>query len=246
MKSVVVDDEKLAIKRLKKLLKKYGCIDIIDTAQNGKEAINIINDKKPEVVFLDIEMPEYNGFEVIENLDYLPVIVFVTAYNKYAIRAFEVNGVDYLLKPVSRERLDKTISRLVEQDNKLKLKIIDKIKREIGKEDYLKYFTVNKRDEYIVLKEEEVFFFNAEDKYVFLNAFDKKYFYEMTLRKLEERLDPQKFLRIHRGYIIAIDKIEKIKKWFGGRFKVVLSNKANTTLTVSRSRMEEFKKKFEI
>jgi len=246
MKTLLVDDEKLAIKRLKSLLTNYPNIKIIDSADNGKDAIKKINDLKPDLVFMDIEMPEYDGFQVLKNLSINPIVVFVTAYNKYAIKAFEANGVDYLLKPVSQKRMDETIKKVSRYNKGISSELIMKLKKELTSGNVIKRFAVESKNGYLIVPEKNIYYFNSEDKYIFINTYDKKYFYDSTLKKIEKKVDNDIFLRVHRSYIVSLNKIEKVHKWFGGRFKIILNDKNKTKLTVSRSRVPEFKKKIGI
>ena len=243
MKTVIVEDESYSLDRLIKLLSSFDEIEIIGTAGDGETAVEIINKNKPDVVFLDIELPVFNGFEVVKKLRYKPKIVFITAYDNYAIKAFEINSIDYIMKPVEPERLKKTVQRLKEKKGGVNDDIIESLLKAIKSKEYLKLFSVKKGDEIIILPEEEVYYFKAEDKYVFLCTNDGEYFYDATLKELEDELDPGKFIRIHRSYIVSLDKISKIKKWFLGEYRVELKDKRNTTLKISRSYLPKVKRK---
>lgn len=243
MKAVIVEDESYSLDRLIKLLSSFQEIEIVGTAGDGETAIEIINRRKPDVIFLDIELPVFNGFEVVRRLNYNPKVVFITAYDRYAIKAFEINSVDYILKPVEPDRLKNTIQRLKEEKTGINGSVIESLLKSIKSRGYLKHFSIKKGDEIIILPEEEVYYFKAEDKYVFLCSYNGEYFYDATLKELEEKLDPEKFIRIHRSYIVSLDKILKIKKWFLGEYRVELKDKENTTLKISRSYLPEIKKK---
>ena len=179
MTTILIDDEKLAVSRLKRLLTEYGdTIEIIGEAHNGIEGLETIERLKPELIFLDIEMPGMNGFEMLSNLSFSPLVVFATAYDEYAIRAFEENSIDYLLKPIEKERLEITIQKLKKNkthpilgfDNVQLLKILEQIK---PKKEMVS-ISVKTGDKILLLRLEDISYFEAEDKYIFLNTKDGK------------------------------------------------------------------------
>ena len=243
IKVVIVEDEIYSLERLIKMLSSYNDIDIVGSAEDGESAVEIINNKRPDVVFLDIELPVYNGFEVIKRLNYKPKVVFVTAYDSYATKAFEVNGVDYIMKPVEGKRLEAALNKVRKSGGNVNDDIIELILKAMQKKSLLKRFSVRKEDDIIIIPEDEVVYFKAEDKYVFLCTYDKEFFYDATLKELEDKLDPDKFIRIHRAYIVSMDKIVRIKKWFLGEYRVELSNKDKITLKISRSYIQDVRKR---
>ncbi len=244
IKTVIIDDEKPARSRMKRMLSKYKNIIIAGEAQNGIEGLELIGRIKPDAVFLDIKMPLLSGFEMLNKLDNHPYIIFTTAYDKYALRAFEENTVDYLLKPVSDKNLERAVSKI----NKILVegspagfdlgKILNSIKKE---RDIIRRFSVRLGQKILLVPAEEICFFNAESKLTFLNTAEKDYVIPFTIKELESRLDPDKFLRIHRAYIVNIESIKSIHTWFGGRLLLKLKNKKE--INVSRSYVNEFRKK---
>jgi DNA-binding LytR/AlgR family response regulator len=242
IKAIIVEDEQNSLERIKFLLKSYEEIVIIGDASDGETAVEIINRLKPDLIFLDIQLPVINGFEVIDRIKYRPMIVFTTAYDQYALKAFDVNGIDYLLKPISKEKLDRAIKRVLNNKININDNIFSAIKDIVKKKVYLKRFSIKGKDEILIIPQEDVCYFKAEDKYVFLCTIEKEYFYDATIKELEKMLDPEIFLRIHRSYIISIDKIKKIDKWFLGEYKVKLSGENETSLKISRSYLPKVRK----
>ncbi|MEO6684370.1 MAG: response regulator, partial [Dyadobacter sp.] len=213
IRTLLVDDEDIAIYRLKKALGSYSQIKIVGEANDGKTAARLINDLRPELVFLDIQMPEMNGFEVLDYLDYLPLIVFVTAYEEYAIKAFEKNSLDYLLKPVENERLAVTVKRVLENKTGEE-NVLEKIKSLIGEnrpKDNITTIPVKSGNKITLIAVSDICFFEAKDKYVFIHTADGEKLVDYPLGYLQERL-PDQFLRVHRSFIINKLKIREIHK----------------------------------
>ncbi len=244
-KTIIIEDEQLARQRLKRLLNNYSEIEIIGEAENGQLGLQLIESLQPDLVFLDIEMPVLNGFEMLAKLtENLPKIVFTTAYDQYAIKAFEEGSIDYLLKPIELERLDKTVLKL-KQTNLAKPAIaIEDLLQKIKGKTNLKTLTVKLGDRILLIKLEDIIHAQAEDKYVFLHTADgKKHLTDYTLSNLEEKL-PEDFLRIHRSDIINTNHITEIRRGFNGALIFVMSNGAK--VTSSRSNSESLRERFEI
>ncbi len=231
MNTILIDDEKLAISRLKRLLAEYpDVVTIIGEAYNGIEGLTIIEEKKPDLVFLDIEMPGMNAFEMLAKLIHVPMIVFATAYDAYAIRAFEENSIDYLLKPIEKERLEITIQKLRKNQPVFDNRQFQKLMEQIRPQKEMVSISVKTGDRILLLRLEEVSHFEAEDKYTFLiTTNDKKYLTDYTLTTLEEKL-PSYFLRISRSVIINSQLIKEIQKHFNGKYIVYLDDKSQSKL----------------
>lgn len=235
-KTILIEDELLALERLKKLLKHYNdIIDIVNVATNGAEAIEQIDSLKPDLIFLDIQMPEFNGFEVLARIQHQPIVIFSTAYDEFALKAFETNSIDYLLKPISSKRLAKAIEKLhklsgEKQDefSRQLQKMMELIKKPVAKRMLVKIGDIIKP-----LNFNEIYFFTADDKYVRVNTFDKSYLIDKSLSKLESELD-ESFIRIHRATIVNSDHIGEIIRMFKGSFEVRMKDKKRTKLQVSR------------
>ncbi len=243
--TLLIDDEPLARIRLRRLLAQFGdTFEVIGEASNGAEGLTMIESLRPALIFLDIEMPLLNGFEMLAQLSFMPMVIFATAYDQYAIRAFEENSIDYLLKPIENERLTKTIEKLKSRwdvaptettpnanfDANL-LKLIEQLKPK--KE--LHAISVKFADKILLIPFEEISYFEAEDKYVFLATKEgQKYLVSYTISILEEKL-PSYFVRISRAAILNSRHLKEVQKHFDGKFILVLNDKKSTKLTSGQS-----------
>lgn len=245
-KTLIIDDEQLARQRLKRLLSTYDELELIGEAENGAKGLELVERLHPDLIFLDIEMPILNGFEMLAKLQHQPKVVFTTAYDQYAIKAFEEGSIDYILKPIELERLDKTIKKL-KQTNLAPAQIpIEELIRQIHGKKNIKTLTIKLGDKILLIKLDDVIHVEAEDKYVFIHTIDgKKHLTDYTLSTLEEKL-PEEFLRIHRGNIINTDYIKEIRKGFNGALVFVLNNHQETRITSSRSNSEALRLRFGI
>jgi DNA-binding LytR/AlgR family response regulator len=240
---LIAEDEPHSRERLQEVLAEFPDVEIVAQAADGLEAIEQINLLHPDLVFLDVRMPGASGIEVLEKITHKPKVVFVTAYDHYAVRAFEENAVDYVLKPYSRERIGKALEKIRSEQSGLDRRLIESLKSALAGRSYLSRFTVKSGDEMVIVPAEDVCYFKAEEKYVLLYTNQKKYFVEATLKELEQNLDPELFLRIHKNAMVAIKKIEKLKKWFHGAVLVQLSDPQKTQLKVSRNFLPLLKEK---
>ncbi len=241
--TVIVEDERHSLERLKDLLKEFPQIRLVGEAADGESAITLIQQLKPALVFLDIHLPEASGFEVLARLENRPRVIFITAYDQYAIKAFEENAVDYLLKPTSRERLQKAVARVLSNEQPAADKTLELLKKILQRDSYKSRFSIKLKEEILIIPEEAVYYFKAEEKYVFLCTRDQEFFYDATLGELEKSLDPHKFVRIHKSHIVALDKIKKLKKWFLSDYLVELSDSRGTKLKTGRAYLPELKQK---
>ncbi len=237
MKILIVDDEQPARKKMLSFLKDVNEIDKIIEAVNGIEAVEKIINEKPDLIFLDIQMPGMNGFEVIEQIGAvkMPPVIFVTAYDQYALNAFEINAVDYLLKPYDKERFQKSFDRALEliklkKGNTEGLKLIlNEIKK--GKK-YLERFLVNVASKYFFVAVKEINFISSAEKYVELHTSKGKYLLRETMNNIEQSLNPEKYARIHRSYIVNVEQIQEMQPWSHGDYLVIL--KSGEKLNMSR------------
>ena len=239
MRTLIVDDESPARERLKRLLADVEEVELIGEAESGTQAVEMIEREKPDLVLLDIQMPGLDGFGVIEALADPPPVIFVTAYDEYAIRAFEVNALDYLLKPFSRERLEKAIRRaqealVEEQDFATRLGPLLESLAAQGR--YLTRLAVRDRDRIRVLGVDEVDWIGVEGERVLVHAGDKAYPIRRTLAELEARLDPAHFFRAHRSAIVNLDRVKEVIPWFKGSHKLRLTTGAEVELSRARAR----------
>lgn len=246
IKTILVDDESHAREKLSALLKKYGYIEISASCKNGLEAINAINEYCPELVFLDIEMPEIDGFSVIDNIECepLPYFIFVTAYSEYAVKAFEIEALDYIHKPLDEDRLQISINRFLKEKDRISQydKKINSVLDDIESKDPLERFIIKKNGEYFLLNSDDVLWMESDGNYVRIVTEDAKYFIRHTLTGFEESLDSSQFYRISRSVIVNIDWIIKIEDHYYGNYLVNMKN--NTKLKMSKnykSLLQEFK-----
>lgn len=245
-RALIVDDEPLARMRLRSLLEPYASeINVVDEAASGEQAIAKIRDLCPDVVFLDIQMPDMDAFEVLQKVDAddMSLIVFTTAYENFALRAFEENTVDYLLKPVDPDRLAITMEKLRKRFPEISPEVSlpsdfswDKFRSMINPSGfYLQRIQVKLGDRILLVNIDEVVRFHSEEKYTVVHTLSNQYIIDTTLVELEKKLSPQQFVRIHRSHLVAIDYIAEIRKAEAGRMCVVLRDRDRTQLLVSRN-----------
>ena len=242
--TIIIDDEPPARDGLLQLLRKFPeTFQVIDMAKNGSEAEEKIRKHQPDVIFLDIEMPGCNGFELLERLETIPIVIFCTAYDQYSLKAFETNSIDYLVKPVELERLQKTVSKLKTFDKKLSSQHLLKFLKTVSEkkeEKKMVSISVKKGDKIIFIKLDTVAYFEADANYVMIYSENGSYVSEQSLLNLEKKL-PDNFLRVHRGIIINTNYVKEVQKYFNSRFVVTLKTKKKTTITTGRSYNEQIK-----
>ena len=232
MKAIIVDDERLARKELTSLLESPPEVEIVDEAANADEAIEKIDKQNPDVIFLDIQMPGKTGFELLESLERVPQVVFTTAYDEFALKAFDFNALDYLLKPIQADRLSESINKI---KSKLPNKKHDKDKK-LGSEDQV---FVKDGDKCWFVKLEDVRLFESDGNYIKV-YFDKfKPMIHKSLNALDERLDDRSFFRASRKHIINLGWVESIDTWFNGGLLVQL--KGGEKIEVSRRQSARFR-----
>ncbi len=251
IRAVLVDDEPLARKRLRALLGTHRRVEIVGEAANGEEACRMIEALKPDLVFLDIQMPGMSGFDVLAQLQPRPRIIFVTAHDEFAVKAFDEQALDYLLKPVEPERLARALARITDApatdaasgaasgaaseaapiDARL-----DRLLASIGQsKPVLRRIPVRRGPRIALVEVSSAAFFRAEDKYTVLYTGDAEHVIDRTIDELEQSLDPEQFLRIHRAAIVNVSFVQELTAVEGGRFLVALSDARNTRLYASRS-----------
>ena len=230
MKAIIIDDSRLARNELKRLLANKKEIEIIGEAANSEQAKIIIEEKKPDIIFLDIQMPGKSGFELLEELEFIPKVIFTTAYDQYAVKAFEFNALDYLLKPIDKGRLAEALMKVAAADS-------EKDKRN---EAYLsEQFFIKDGDKCWFVKLHEIKYFEVDGNYSKVCFGNKSPMIPKTLNYLEGRLNPTTFFRANRKQIINIHWILKIEPWFNGTLKVILKDK--TEINVSRRKAGKLK-----
>jgi two-component system LytT family response regulator len=219
-------------------------IEILEECANGEEALEAIEKHSPDLIFLDVEMPGMDGFAVIEELDAesMPAIVFVTAYDQYAVRAFEVYALDYLLKPFDRERFDKALERakshiVTEKSENMSRRILDALEQIKSKPAHLERLVIKMNGHIFFVRAEEIDWLEAEGNYVRLHTGKESYLLRDTISALESQLDPKRFVRVHRSAIVNIDRIQELQPWFHGEYRIIL--REGVQLTLSRSYKEK-------
>jgi two-component system LytT family response regulator len=232
---LIVDDEPLARESLSLALSEFKEIEILGECENGFEAVKAIKEKKPDIVFLDIQMPKLDGFDVLELLgENPPFIIFVTAYDQYAVKAFESHALDYILKPVSPERLKKAIQKVWEQ---LRLKHNQPVGQLLNSHHFQKTplarILVRDRTNVTIIPVEEIVYFEAQVDYVNIHTEERSHLKKQTLSQLETLLDSRQFIRIHRSFILNINYLKKIEPY--SKDSRIAKLKTGITLPVSRS-----------
>jgi len=233
--SVIADDEPLSLRRLEQALRDFPDIEIVGKANNGSEALKIIRQHDPQLLLLDIQMPGLNGIELVETLQQaksLPVIIFISAFNSFAVDAFGVEAIDYLLKPLDDERLGRALGRARSALAKSGLQrpegslpqFIDALKAENAANDHVSYLWVNVRNRIIRIRTDDVACFEAAGDYVVAQTQNRNYLMPDSIRALEARLDPNYFVRVHRGRIINRREVVEVLKCKFGRLELRLGN----------------------
>jgi len=240
---VIVDDEAPARERLRRFLEDVKDVEIIAEASNGLQAVEIIQSYNPDLVFLDIQMPGLDGFGVLDALHNPPPVIFVTAYDEYAIQAFEVNALDYLLKPFSKERLEESLQRVKEKAQGARPfeETLSALLMTLAEQDnYLTKLAVWQRSNVRLIVVDEIDWIGVEENQTMVHVGEALYPYHRPLTYLEKKLDPKHFFRVHRSAIVNLDRVAEIIPWFKGSHKLRLSTGVEVEL--SRSRARELKR----
>lgn len=242
---LIVDDEPLARDRIREMLRGDREIQIVGEARNGCEAIEAMTAHAPDIVFLDVQMPDMDGFEVLEtlNTELVPLIIFVTAYDQHALRAFDVHAIDYLMKPFDRKRFAKALDRAKDQMKRPKheadtgriMRLLEELKAGAS---YLERFAIKTGEKVLFIRAEEVDSIEAEGNYVRLNVANSSHLLRDTINSIESQIDPRTFVRIHRSTIVNMNRVKELQAWARGEYRVVLHSGACHTL--SRGYREHF------
>jgi two-component system LytT family response regulator len=253
MKAFLVDDEPLAVGRLRRLLEETGRVEIAGSSTDAAQALQVLRQSRPAVLFLDIEMPGMSGFDLLDRLgDPQPLVVFTTAYDQYALDAFKVNSIDYLLKPVEPAQLDRALNKLdrilggseARGDVNALLKQVRAMLSE-RQPEYLARVASRVGDRIEFVEVANVTHFYAKDKLTFAVTAAKHHALDLSITELEQKLSPQRWVRIHRSTLLNVDAVKELHSWFGGKLLVKLKD-GQTELQVARERAAEVKTKLGI
>lgn len=251
LRAYLVDDEPLALERLRRLLEETDRVQVVGSATEPEDAVAALSANPPDVCFLDIEMPRLNGFEVLARLPRQPIVIFTTAYNQYALQAFAVNSVDYLLKPVEPEALDRALRKIerLQASGQFAPPDIQTMFRQLmdsmreARPEFPERIASRLGDRLWFLDLDRVTHFYAEDKLTFAVSEGKTYCVEHTIAELEMKLNPRQFARIHRGTVVNLAWIKEVGLLPGGALNVRLKDGKGTELTVARDRSRDFRER---
>ena len=210
IKTLIVDDEPLAAGLVKEFLSAYPQFEVVAICHDGFEALKAIQLFQPELIFLDIQMPKITGFELLELLENPPAVLFTTAFDQYAVQAFDVKGIDYLVKPFSEARFAQAIARFLSQQ---KTKIVSEVVDYPVSEERNKRIVVRVKNEIKIIQTQEVRYFEAEDDYISIHTPEGKFLKKMTMKQLEESLDPEKFARVHRSFLVNLQEVSGLEPY---------------------------------
>lgn len=250
IRTLIVDDERLARERLLSLLEGDPDIEVIGECTSGKEAIAAIKTESPDLVFLDVQMPEGDGFEVLESIDFhsMPIVVFVTAYDQYAIRAFDVHALDYLLKPFDQNRFERALIRaksevVLRNNTNVNQKLLSMLEHIESHKKNLDRILVKSSGKVFFLKFDEIDWVESAGNYVKLHVGTESHLLRETMSEMERKLGNDKFVRIHRTVIVNLDRIKELQPWFNGEYIVILNN--GIKLTASRGYKKKLSEVFQ-
>ncbi|RMF58720.1 MAG: DNA-binding response regulator [Calditrichaeota bacterium] len=246
IRAMIVEDEQPAADRLQTLLEEQDDLEVIGVYASGREAAEAIELLQPDLLFLDVQLSDISGLDVLKLISHKPAVVFTTAYDQYAIEAFELRAIDYLLKPFSRERLLEAVER-VKEHVRDKEDSVHRLQELLAnwqpQQPFLRRIPSKIGDRIYILNDDDIVYFGTENKLVFAHLTDKKYLINYTLEELQSRLDPEKFFRIHRSTIVNLNYVKTIESWFGGGYKMTVKDKANSELIISRAAGKQLRQK---
>jgi len=241
IKTLIIEDEKPARDLIRNYLEDFPMVELIGEYDNGFDGLKAINELKPDAIFLDVQMPKLTGFEMLEVLEHIPEVIFTTAYDQYAIQAFEQNATDYLLKPFSKERFGEAIGKLKSRiESQTTENGLERIKRHLVESDEKLHRVVIKKSGKIhVISTRDINYLEAQDDYVMIYTDEGRFLKQQTMKYFENHLDPEQFVRVHRSYITNITCIERIEPYEKTNFILIL--KDGNKVPVSRSGMQVLK-----
>lgn len=235
--ALIIDDEEPARNLIRNYLARHREIKLLGECRDGFEGFKMIQELRPELIFLDVQMPKLTGFELLEILDNPPAVIFTTAFDEFAIKAFEMNAVDYLLKPFAQERFDAALQKAavkISTKSQAENNVIARLVKTVSeKESYLERIVVRSNNRIHIIPADQIVYFEAEDDYVMIYTRDKKFLKQLTMKYLEEHLDPQNFVRIHRSAIVRVDEVEKLEHYAHDNYIAIMKNGAKLKVSDS-------------
>lgn len=240
IKVIIIEDEAPARNLLKHYIGRHGNLEIVAECTNGFEGVKAINEQCPELIFLDIQMPKLNGFEMLELVNQMPQVIFTTAYDEYAIKAFEANAVDYLLKPYDEERFDDAVQKALQRIGKSPEPQVAQA-AEATSQEPLDQIVVSNGNKIEILPPDEVFLIEAQDDYVMIYTEKQQFLKKKTMQFYEQNLDAE-FMRVHRSHIINTQKIDSIELYGKQQYQIKLKN--SLSVKTSKSGYKKIREKF--
>jgi two-component system, LytTR family, response regulator len=241
---LIIDDEKLARDLLREYLESMEEIDVLDECSKGSEAVEKINKLKPDLIFLDVQMPGMTGFEVLDEIDHEPYVIFTTAYDQYAIKAFEKNAVDYLLKPLDEERFKQAVNRAFKrkkmEEGDLE-NLLGSLRHVEHKGTYDSHIFVQKSEKLFNLPIDEIIYLEASGDYTIISTKNDQFVSSSGIGKLEELMNPDTFIRVHRSTIVNVNYLKEIERHFNGG--MVVKMQSGKSFPVSRTYAKQIRKK---
>lgn len=246
IKTMIVEDEKLAREELKYLINKEADFEVLFEAGDGKKALEILNNEQVDLIFLDIKIPGLSGMEIariLKEKENSPYVIFTTAYDEYAVEAFQLAAVDYLLKPISDQRFQESLNKIkkeIGEGNNFNQQLENLFSRinSQNKDNSLNKIAVMEKDYYLMLDFKDVYYFATQDKKVWAHCHKKSYMTGFQLKELEEML-PEQFFRIHKSYIVNLKHIKAVIPWFKGKYQVLMEDYSEHKIPVSRSKVDQ-------
>ena len=242
IRAIIIEDEKLARDLIKEYMQDIDNIELVGESPDGFSGLKAISELKPDLIFLDIQMPKISGFEMLELIEVLPHIIFTTAYDQYAIKAFEMNAVDYLLKPFSKERFDLAIEKVIDRINlDVQGEEVKKLVEHFGtSEELLDRVVVKKGSKIIIIPVDQINYIESQDDYVMIHSSSGNFLKQRTMNYFETHLDNSVFIRIHRSYIVRINQISQMELYEKDSYILIL--KTGDKLRVSKTGYKNLKK----
>lgn len=253
LRAVVIDDEPHARGRLRQLLEEHPVVEVVSEGGRGEEAVSAVDALHPDLIFLDIELPDFDAFEVLRRVKHHPAVIFTTGFNQYAVQAFQAAGTDYLLKPIEPEHLRRAIERVQKMHGTQAAAADDHFDDRVeallrswrihpAPRPFLERIAIRLGERILLIDVKDVTHFYAKEKYVFARTLaGKEYTISQTIAELEEQLDSNLFVRVHRATLVNVKQIKEIQVWFGGKYRLVLADKEGSQVVVSKNMAKRLK-----